>query len=89
MLIPVLVICVLAILFFVSSIRIIKEYERAAVFRLGQFIAVNGPGLIYLIPILDKAKVIDLNKGVPEWQGLSKSEVDERVKLLVLSDPAR
>lgn len=89
MAVPVLIICVLAIIFFVSSIKIIKEYERAAVFRLGQFVAVCGPGLICLIPIVDKAKVVDLNKRVPEWQGLSKSELDERVKLLVLSDPVR
>lgn len=86
---PILVTCVLAVIFFVSSIRILKEYERAAIFRLGQFVAISGPGLVYLIPVVDKAKVVNLKERVPDWQGLSKSELDERVRLLVLSDPAR
>jgi regulator of protease activity HflC (stomatin/prohibitin superfamily) len=85
MTIPFLVICGLLILFFVSSIRIIKEYERAAILRLGQFIAVCGPGIIFLIPILDKVKVVDLNKWVPQWQELSKTELDETVKAVALS----
>ena len=89
MTIPILVICVLAILFFVSSIRIIKEYERAAIFRLGKIVGVEGPGLLILIPIVDKAKVVDLNKRVPDWQGLSKTELDERIKSLVLAYPER
>jgi regulator of protease activity HflC (stomatin/prohibitin superfamily) len=80
-----LVICVLLILFFVSSIRIIKESQRAAILRLGQFVADCGPGIIFLIPILDKVKVVDLDKWVPEWQVLSKTELDERVKAVAIS----
>ncbi len=53
--------------------------------RLGQFLAVCGPGIIFLIPIVDKVKVVDLNKWIPEWQELSKSELDERVKAVALS----
>jgi regulator of protease activity HflC (stomatin/prohibitin superfamily) len=83
--IPILVILVLMIFFFVSSIRILKEYQRAAIFRLGQFIGVDGPGIIVLIPMIDKAKVVDLNKWVPEWQQLSKTELDERVKAATFS----
>jgi len=83
--IPFLIICVLATLFLVSFIRIIKEYQRAAIFRLGQFIAVCGPGLICLIPIIDKVKVVELNKWSPEWQELSKTELDARVKAVALS----
>jgi regulator of protease activity HflC (stomatin/prohibitin superfamily) len=84
--IPFLIICVLAMLFLVSSIRIIKEYQRAAIFRLGRFFAVWGPGLICLIPIIDKVKVVELNKWIPEWQELSKTELDARVKAVALSD---
>ena len=50
----------LAVLFFFllilayNSIRILKEYERGVVFRLGRLIGAKGPGLIFLIPIVDK-----------------------------------
>ncbi len=83
--IPFLVILVLMILFFVSSIRIVKESQRAAVFRPGQFVGVTGPGIIVLIPMVDKAKIVDLNKWIPEWQQLSSVELDERVKAVALS----
>jgi regulator of protease activity HflC (stomatin/prohibitin superfamily) len=37
-----------------SAIRILKEYERGVIFRLGRLIGAKGPGLILLIPIIDK-----------------------------------
>jgi regulator of protease activity HflC (stomatin/prohibitin superfamily) len=83
--IPFIIILVLMILFFVSSIRILKESQRAAIFRLGQLVGVGGPGIVYLIPIVEKAKVVDLNKWVPEWRELSKTELEERVKAAALS----
>lgn len=42
------------IILVLSSLRIIKEYERAVVFFLGKYQAVRGPGLIFLIPVLEK-----------------------------------
>lgn len=43
-----------------SSIRIIREYERAVVFRLGRLIGAKGPGLIILVPFIDRAVKVDL-----------------------------
>ena len=43
-----------------SAIRIVREYERAVVFRLGRLIGAKGPGLIILVPIVDKAVKVDL-----------------------------
>jgi regulator of protease activity HflC (stomatin/prohibitin superfamily) len=43
-----------------SAIRIVREYERAVVFRLGRLIGAKGPGLILLVPIVDKAVKVDL-----------------------------
>lgn len=43
-----------------SSIRIVREYERAVVFRLGRLIGAKGPGLIILIPFIDKTVKVDL-----------------------------
>jgi len=37
------------------SIRVIREYQRAVVFRLGRLIGAKGPGLVFLVPIIDRA----------------------------------
>ena len=51
---PTIVIIVLVIFFLSSAIRILNEYERGVIFRLGRVINAKGPGLIILIPIVDK-----------------------------------
>lgn len=58
--IGVLVIVVVMLIILVSAIRVVREYERAVIFRLGRLIGAKGPGLIFLIPILDKAVKVDL-----------------------------
>jgi regulator of protease activity HflC (stomatin/prohibitin superfamily) len=51
---PVIAIVVLAVFFLSAAIRILNEYERGVIFRLGRVIKAKGPGLIILIPIVDK-----------------------------------
>lgn len=51
---PLYAIIVFLILILASVIKVMKEYERAVIFRLGRLIAVKGPGLIILIPFVDK-----------------------------------
>jgi regulator of protease activity HflC (stomatin/prohibitin superfamily) len=53
-------IVVLAVLFLSSAIRILNEYERGVIFRLGRVIKAKGPGLIILIPIVDKLVKVSL-----------------------------
>jgi regulator of protease activity HflC (stomatin/prohibitin superfamily) len=56
-------IAIMAIIILVTiaaSIRIVREYERAVVFRLGRLIGAKGPGLIILLPFIDKAVKVDL-----------------------------
>jgi regulator of protease activity HflC (stomatin/prohibitin superfamily) len=43
-----------------SALRILREYERAVVFRLGKLIGAKGPGLVFLIPIVDRMVRMDL-----------------------------
>ncbi|MEA3416619.1 MAG: slipin family protein [Thermodesulfobacteriota bacterium] len=50
----VIAVVILAALFLSSAIRILNEYERGVIFRLGRVIKAKGPGLIILIPIIDK-----------------------------------
>lgn len=49
-----------AVLFLSAALKIIREYERAVVFRLGRLVGVRGPGLIFLIPILEKMERVDM-----------------------------
>jgi regulator of protease activity HflC (stomatin/prohibitin superfamily) len=51
---------IVIIVIIASAIRVIREYERAVVFRLGRLIGPKGPGLILLVPIVDKAVKVDL-----------------------------
>ena len=53
-------IIVLAVLFLSAAIRILNEYERGVIFRLGRVIKAKGPGLIILIPVVDKMVRVSL-----------------------------
>lgn len=49
-----MIVVVLAVVFFASSVRIVQEYERGVIFRLGRCVGAKGPGIFFIIPILDK-----------------------------------
>src|ERR687892_1433072 len=59
-LIGVIIALIILAIIVISAIRIIREYQRAVIFRLGRLIGAKGPGLIFLIPIVDKAVKVDL-----------------------------
>jgi len=56
----IIAIVVLVVLFLSPAIRILNEYERGVIFRLGRVIAAKGPGLIILIPVVDKMVRVSL-----------------------------
>ena len=65
----------LFILILSQAIRIVREYNRLVVFRLGRFLSVKGPGLIFLIPIVDKAVLVDLRElylEIPRQDSITK-----------------
>jgi regulator of protease activity HflC (stomatin/prohibitin superfamily) len=53
-------IVVLLVILLPMMVRILREYERAVVFRLGKFLSVKGPGFILLIPFIDRIERVDL-----------------------------
>jgi regulator of protease activity HflC (stomatin/prohibitin superfamily) len=58
---PVVVILViLAIIILPQALRILREYERGVIFRLGKLVGAKGPGMIFLIPVVDKMVRMDL-----------------------------
>ncbi|HFC98650.1 MAG TPA: slipin family protein [Thermosulfurimonas dismutans] len=77
---------ILAVLFLASALRVLKEYERAVVFRLGRFIGVKGPGLIILIPVIDKMVKVDLRVvtlDVPTQEVITRDNVSVKVNAVV------
>ncbi|ADK84590.1 band 7 protein [Desulfarculus baarsii DSM 2075] len=56
----VLPVLVLVILFLISALKVLREYERGVIFRLGRVIAAKGPGLIILIPLIDRMMKVSL-----------------------------
>jgi regulator of protease activity HflC (stomatin/prohibitin superfamily) len=56
----IIAIVVLVVMFLASALRILNEYERGVIFRLGRVIKAKGPGLIILIPIVDKMVKVTL-----------------------------
>jgi regulator of protease activity HflC (stomatin/prohibitin superfamily) len=73
--IGVVIAIVLVILFLANAIRIVPEFQRLVVFRLGRLLAVKGPGLILLIPIVDKGVKVDLREfflEIPRQDSITK-----------------
>jgi len=56
----VLTILILIVLILLSGIRIAQEYERAIVFRLGRFTGLRGPGLYWIIPVIERRQTLDM-----------------------------
>ncbi len=68
-------------------VKIAREDERIVVLRLGRFLKVAGPGLVWIILGIDKAVKINLNRDFPGWQGLSQMELEEKIKASLREKP--
>ncbi len=69
-----------------SAIRIVKEYERIVVFRLGRLLGAKGPGIVIIIPIIDSPRIIDmrvLTFDVPKQRIITKDNVTVDVDAVV------
>ena len=76
----------LAVIFIANSVRVVREYERLVVFRLGRLIAERGPGLILLIPVLDRAVKVGLRTvtmDVPAQDIITRDNVSVKVNAVV------
>ncbi|HWR01092.1 MAG TPA: slipin family protein [Chlorobaculum sp.] len=81
-----LVLVVLAVGFLVSAVKILSEYERAVIFRLGRIIGAKGPGLIILIPYVDRMVRVDLRTvtlDVPPQDIITRDNVSVKVSAVV------
>jgi regulator of protease activity HflC (stomatin/prohibitin superfamily) len=84
---PVLFVVVLGLLFVASGVRIVKEYERGVVLRLGHFTGQNkGPGLVWIIPMIDRMSIVDLRvvaRDVPPQDVITKDNVSVKVSAVL------
>ena len=81
-----IVLIVLAVLALPQSIRILREYERGVIFRLGKLQGAKGPGLIFLIPVVDRMVKMDLRVvtiDVPKQEVMTRDNVPATVDAVV------
>jgi regulator of protease activity HflC (stomatin/prohibitin superfamily) len=70
------------VLILISAIKIVKEYERGVIFRLGRVMAAKGPGLFFIIPIVDRMVRVNLQtvtSDIPPQDVITKDNVTIRV----------
>jgi regulator of protease activity HflC (stomatin/prohibitin superfamily) len=82
----VLTLIILAVLLLSSAIKVLREYERGVVFRLGRAIGAKGPGLIFLIPIVDKMVRVTLRTvamDVPPQDVITRDNVTVKVNAVI------
>jgi regulator of protease activity HflC (stomatin/prohibitin superfamily) len=76
------VVVLLFALYLMSAVRVLREYERGVVFRLGRLVDARGPGLFFLIPVVDRMVKVDLRTitlTVPPQEVITKDNVPVRV----------
>lgn len=84
--ITIVVIIILLLIFLPMTIKIVQEYERGVIFRLGRLTGAKGPGLFLIIPIVDRIVKVDLRVitlDVPPQDVITKDNVTVRVNAVV------
>ncbi len=80
------ILVILVLVFLSSAIKIVQEYERGVIFRLGRLVGARGPGLFFIIPILERMIKVDLRTvtlDVPSQEIITKDNVTARVNAVV------
>ena len=89
------VIVFIAAIVFLSGLKVLNEYERAVIFRLGRLTPFRGPGVIFVIPILERMVRIDLRTvtlDIPPQDVITKDNVSVKVSAVLyfrVVDPSR
>jgi regulator of protease activity HflC (stomatin/prohibitin superfamily) len=85
-LILIVILAIFAIMILTAAIKIVREYERAVVFRLGRYVGVRGPGLVFLIPFIENMVKVDLRvvtMDVPAQECITQDTVTVKVDAVV------
>jgi regulator of protease activity HflC (stomatin/prohibitin superfamily) len=97
--IPIIIFVIAALMLFTNSVKVLREYERGVIFRLGRLasgiIGGNGPGIVILIPGIDKMVKVSLRtvtKDVPSQDVITRDNVSIKVNAVIyfrVLDPER
>lgn len=82
----IVIIAFIVVIFLISAIKVLREYERAVKFRMGRFVGIKGPGLFFIVPILDRLMKVDLRTltlDVPKQSVITKDNVSVNVDAVV------
>ncbi len=77
---------IIALFLAFSAIKVVQEYERGVIFRLGRFVGAKGPGLFFIVPFIDRMIKVDLRTvtlDVPAQEGISRDNVTLKVNAVV------
>src|SRR5207244_8574658 len=83
---PIATVLVISLLLIISGIKILKEYERAVIFRLGRLVKARGPGITYVIPLVEKMMRVELRTvtmNVPPQDVITRDNVSIKVSAVV------
>jgi regulator of protease activity HflC (stomatin/prohibitin superfamily) len=86
---------IIVVILIISGVKILKEYERGVIFRLGRMVAPRGPGIIYVIPLIEKFLRVDMRTvtmDVPPQDVITRDNVSVKVSAVVyfrVIDPNR
>jgi regulator of protease activity HflC (stomatin/prohibitin superfamily) len=80
------IIVVLLLLILATAVRIVREYQRLVVFRVGRVIGTKGPGIVLLIPLVDRANTVDLRElylEIPHQSAITKDNATISIDFII------
>ncbi len=92
---PLTVVIILGVMILVSAIKVLKEYERGVIFRLGRLVGSKGPGIFLIIPMIDRMVKVSLRTvamDVPPQDVITKDNVSVKVNAVLyfrVMDPSK
>ena len=87
-LIAIAFVLILIVWFLAAAIKVVREYERLVVFRLGRVLGTKGPGLVILIPLVDRAVSVDLREfylEIPHQSAITEDNASISIDFIVFN----
>lgn len=83
---PVAIAILIVMLLLISGVKVLREYERAVIFRLGRLVASRGPGIVYVIPVLEQMRRVELRTitmDVPPQDVITRDNISIKVSAVL------
>jgi regulator of protease activity HflC (stomatin/prohibitin superfamily) len=83
---PIILLVLFLIVLLAAAVKIVQEYERGVIFRLGRLMGAKGPGLFFIIPLIDRMVKVDLRvvtMDVPSQEAITRDNVTVKVNAVV------